>query len=806
MLMKMKHKKGFLRGLILIGICLLFVGCSQTPDSTSKESIPNEGASVNQILDLRGYFDYNLNETLFYNGIADYSRYETCVKIDEVISPEAGKLYYFEGEVEDLSGGELGDLSFYKAYKVTKDSLSEYYSDQREMVLLKSEVSEGTTWETEMIDAQLGMIRVQAKVIKIAEDSVSVEYTFLPNQVFPASKQYTLVYEFKLGQGIVKENKIFSEYEFGTLLTRKSSEAPVEFVSRYIKPDEMVAKIYSNAYMADRLSDAIFKEKNRLPNQTDDTLLKVYKTYLEGLKPEKISSISRGKEMLDFFVEMSQSPLELVSAYIEFYEVECYEESYDWTEQIRLYDSAQFDALYSYDDVLNKFAVNKNLVGTNRAIGELLIKNGLDIDYVEGYPYMAPSSAYLNRIIKLDDDLVKPYIELKTFQYDFFPIQSDAYLMVSAEELSEAIHVFDAHYLEHSTYEAFDEAKYLADYLFELYILPNDYFSEDYNYKGAYITEYYLKSYQEYIKAYPESTYTPILSNIVKLLNENAMAYSKPLDQYLNTLNYRPNSETFRLRFKQIDEFENLTKGKQRILLNPSASQVLTVSNINDLLKAIGSNKTIYLKPGNYQIPYSLEIENENVAIDEGTLRIKNVENLTLLTEQGIADLIADSYFEVLVLDHSSNIQMDGIRLGHLREYCVGDVIAVKASKNIELNRLILFGCGYNGLNLDQVNGLSISNTLISDCQSNGLVFSNSSNVSVLNTQFYRNGKQLFDFVNTKGIVLRDVIARDNDKIAYDTSNALMRVDKASDVTIDNSELDTTYVDLMIEGDGRVIQ
>ena len=97
-------------------------------------------------------------------------------------------------------------------------------------------------------------------------------------------------------------------------------------------------------------------------------------------------------------------------------------------------------------------------MGTNRAIGQLLIKNGLDIDYVEGYPYMAPSSAYLNRIIKLDDDLVKPYIELKTFQYDFFPIQSDAYLMVSAEELSEAIHVFDAHYLEHSTYEAFDEA------------------------------------------------------------------------------------------------------------------------------------------------------------------------------------------------------------------------------------------------------------------------------------------------------------------------------------------------------------
>ena len=240
----------------------------------------------------------------------------------------------------------------------------------------------------------------------------------------------------------------------------------------------------------------------------------------------------------------TEHPLRLVRQFIEFYELSCYDHGHEWIDQLGLYDTEKLDAIFIYDENIKETVVNPELKGEFRAVGAYFIENGMSIKYEECYPYFSPSAVFLDRAVDVGEPLSKDYITLKKLQYNFFPIQSDGYLMVSADELADAIKTFDEDYRTYRDLEDFEEAKYLADYLFELYILPNGYFSEDYNYKGGYITDAYLESYEAYIKENPKSSYTPILINIEKLLKSNANAYSKALDQYLIELGYSPVSYT----------------------------------------------------------------------------------------------------------------------------------------------------------------------------------------------------------------------------------------------------------------------
>ncbi|GAU77032.1 right-handed parallel beta-helix repeat-containing protein [Fusibacter sp. 3D3] len=807
MILTQFHKKCLLYLILILFISLSATGCSKKNTENEAKTIPNAGDIIQSSgVNLNEFVRYELNETLYYKGVDGLNRYESCVRIDEILSPNIGKLYFFEGETEALSEEVSEDYSFYKAYEVTDTHYALYYDDQNEMILLKNDILEGSKWKTSMIEPDLGMLAVEATVEKIENDEITVRYKFIDNQNIPVAQQYTLEYVFKAGQGIVKEKRLYSDYELELQLTQKSSDTPNTFVSRYNKPSELISKIYPNTYFKDLISDSIFKQKMRRGHFNDNELYQSYKDYLNQLQVGNMGNISRAKEMLRNSVTYTQNPLELVRQFIAFYELNCYDYGHVWIEQLELYDNAKLEALFVFDEHKEKTRVNPQLKGEYRAVGAYFIENGMSIKYEEGHPYFSTSADFLDQAVNVVDPISKDYVAFKKRQYTVFPIQSEGYLTVSAEELAHAIKAFDADYQAHRDLKDFEEAKYLADYLFELYILPNGYFSEDYNYKDGYITEAYLESYKAYIQENPKSSYTPILINVVKILKMTANAYSQELDRYLTELGYSPMSDTFALKFMQMEMFSDITEGKKRILLNPKASEVVTVSNTEAFLSAIGPNKTIYLKPGLYEIPYQVEIENAYVQVEEGTLRIKNVENMTVLSESGIVDILADSYLEVLVYDGCENIQMEGIRLGHLRTYCIGDVLSVKASKQIEINKVILFGCGYNGLNLEDVTGLSLSNSLISDCQACGLVFKDVNQISIKNTQFYRNGRQLFDFKNALNVTLTQVVAADNDKEAYEAVNALMTADELSTISFIKSKLETTFVQKRVEGSGAVTQ
>ena len=108
------------------------------------------------------------------------------------------------------------------------------------------------------------------------------------------------------------------------------------------------------------------------------------------------------------------------------------------------------------------------------------------------------------------------------------------------------------------------------------------------------------------------------------------------------------------------------------------------VRTSEELFRAVGSNRTLRLAPGDYVLdrvsaPYARYIELDPVH-DGAQLVFRDLENLTLSGEQGEVRILANSqYADVLQFRDSNNLlRLSGITFGHWpeRAFCSGDVLA----------------------------------------------------------------------------------------------------------------------------------
>lgn len=187
----------------------------------------------------------------------------------------------------------------------------------------------------------------------------------------------------------------------------------------------------------------------------------------------------------------------------------------------------------------------------------------------------------------------------------------------------------------------------------------------------------------------------------------------------------------------------------------PYAHQTLIVENAQQLLNAIGSNRTIILKPNTYLLDKAANnIKNPHVIYDRDTGGpvIQNVHNLKLIgSDVRASKLVISSEFpNVLSFKNSSAIHIRSLEIGHVPQsaaICLGAVLAFENSHSIELTDLNLFGSGTFGLWLENSHHLTLSNSVIKEC-SQGIAFlSQSTHVLMKNSIFVNNtgGLNLWD-------------------------------------------------------------
>jgi hypothetical protein len=190
--------------------------------------------------------------------------------------------------------------------------------------------------------------------------------------------------------------------------------------------------------------------------------------------------------------------------------------------------------------------------------------------------------------------------------------------------------------------------------------------------------------------------------------------------------------------------------------------QTIKVSNAREFLEAIGSNRVIQMAPGVYNLtPYEGRISNatgeiifenlenedppkvsEGVTWEWGELVLSGINNLTIHGPEGdkAGIVIENESAFVMRFEDCGDILIRGISAGHLVEgYCMGGVFCFKDSSGITITDTDMYGCGTEGLTLENVDHMKVVNSQIYECTFYIMTVTGGRNISFENCVFRDN-------------------------------------------------------------------
>jgi len=183
----------------------------------------------------------------------------------------------------------------------------------------------------------------------------------------------------------------------------------------------------------------------------------------------------------------------------------------------------------------------------------------------------------------------------------------------------------------------------------------------------------------------------------------------------------------------------------------------ITVSSPTRLLKALGNDRVIRLRPGDYDLgaiahEASGAVRWEKVH-DGEELVISDVENLTIEAadpEHKPRILARPRYAFVLRLQNVKNVTLRNLVLGHTEAgHCQGGVVRVEQAEQLAIESCDLFGSGTVGVSLEGVRGFLFDQSAIRECTYGIAEIAGSSDVAFNRSTFSDNAE--FDLVTVAG-------------------------------------------------------
>lgn len=231
---------------------------------------------------------------------------------------------------------------------------------------------------------------------------------------------------------------------------------------------------------------------------------------------------------------------------------------------------------------------------------------------------------------------------------------------------------------------------------------------------------------------------------------------------------------------------------------------VITVSTAEEFVNAIGSNTTIILAEGEYNLseiargPLSSKDKYWNRVHDGQELIIENVTNLTIQGASPDCRIVVEPrYANVLKFMHCDNIKIENITAGHTPEEgtCSGGVFYFSDCSDIQISNSHMFGCGAFGLSLFDVKGVNVENSSIYECTTGIMRIGDSENITFTNCIF-RDTEFSFDAVsisNTTNLTF-DHCQFNNNRARFPDSypyTAMFYADRSSELVAKN----TSFID-----------
>lgn len=207
----------------------------------------------------------------------------------------------------------------------------------------------------------------------------------------------------------------------------------------------------------------------------------------------------------------------------------------------------------------------------------------------------------------------------------------------------------------------------------------------------------------------------------------------------------------------------------------------VTVENPYQLLSLIGPNRTIYLKPGIYDLGYAASVRNKYVSTHrEGTniseFSINGVENLKIigLGEERVEIALLNAESSVLKISRSSNVSFENIMMGHGMETygCVEEVLGIEDSSGISIKNCSFYGCGAYGIVAQGVTQMNVNDSVIEECSIGGVVIDSCKDINFNNINFSNNSADVLIRVdNSQNVVFDGVQDNQNHYVVFEKNN-----------------------------------
>lgn len=267
-----------------------------------------------------------------------------------------------------------------------------------------------------------------------------------------------------------------------------------------------------------------------------------------------------------------------------------------------------------------------------------------------------------------------------------------------------------------------------------------------------------------------EKSVTIIKESIkIKLVQGNNLAYVNdiPITLDVPPIGYSKNGRTYipaRFVAQSLGKAVDWDSNTKSVIINDP--NFVTVETAEELIAAIASNTSITLKSGVYNLSKVKQEYSEGSVFweevfDGNQLILKGIKNLTL---QGEGDkpaeiVVEPRYANVFNFKESTDITIRNIKAGHTPEQgeCAGGVLLFEDCSNITILESDLYGCGIEGLTLQNTQFLTFANSVIHDCNTEIMALYNSKNISFYNSAFYDNEGYSYG-----------VTARDNSSLTFE--------------------------------------
>jgi hypothetical protein len=204
------------------------------------------------------------------------------------------------------------------------------------------------------------------------------------------------------------------------------------------------------------------------------------------------------------------------------------------------------------------------------------------------------------------------------------------------------------------------------------------------------------------------------------------------------------------------------------VIVNVKAQKNITVSNAKELVEAIGPDRTITLKSGNYQLKDAYDVKSDYILFlseyDGPELIVRNLTNLTLTGDGKVTIYAEPRYAWVMDFWSCYYITVKGIIFGHTEAgYCTGGVLHFDNSSFFTISDCEMFGSGTEGLGFKQASNFTFNNCVIRNCTYDIMTLSTSSNISFTNCTFKETGEyDLITMYSSNNISYKKCIFSDN--------------------------------------------